>query len=569
MTPHPRGFDPDEGIFRDVDDLLEAGAPPPASADVVDRLAASVLRRLRWRRIRVRAAWGIAASAAATLLLAWILRTPSGTGPSLEPPPEGVVSVEPSPVAPSAAQILEEAISAISIRDRATQGALQRLRGAGAEALALLVREIRSQDGDRAETAARLLASLGTAAGDEAAVDLALRPPSERILRAILGGLLSRSDLSAERRIRSLLASDPAGAEIVALLDPSDRARAIPLLFDAARSDSPGVRILAVRALASRTPSRAAALFAWTAKAWGSGSGEDLGAFVSGTLPGQDPRAIRAIAGEIRRAIRASPSGLRNAAESAPTWIDRLGASLGASAVEEAWPPLAAILEEVGPRPAAIRACGDLGDIRAVPLLERYLLAFNRTSAEAARALGRLRGPQALGVLLAGHRMIRLPADGLPSEIEAARDAIAGALRGRRDETIDLLCANLRGGQPVGDDIAALVDLFPDDAAHAIGRVLFTAGRDVRPLLLRGLADVGSREAIAILVRALEDPGLASMARAHLIRLTARDFGPRPDAWRRWLSRPGEEACEGFRGGGRGLIARDLTCHDPSGREAS
>lgn len=114
-------------------------------------------------------------------------------------------------------------------------------------------------------------------------------------------------------------------------------------------------------------------------------------------------------------------------------------------------------------------------------------------------------------------------------------NALANELESREEEALQELRRELLSERQVGTTIATLNALFPEAAADELAAVLGDVGRAARPFVLRGLAELGSPRALEVLVDALDNPRLARSARQHLIRVTRKDLGTRPDAWRRWL----------------------------------
>jgi hypothetical protein len=180
--------------------------------------------------------------------------------------------------------------------------------------------------------------------------------------------------------------------------------------------------------------------------------------------------------------------------------MDHLLVDLGRSAVPEAWPILAAVLETAGPHPTAIQAAVDLADPRAVPFLERWLYLGDERSEAVAEALRLIPGQESLEGLV--------------------RASLA--FRGR--------------GSLVFPRIARRIDAALREREGELCTYLFEARPALRPLAAEALVALRTRDAIATVVRALGNKALHATARQHLIRIAKKDLGPRPEAWQRWLA---------------------------------
>lgn len=559
----PRDLDPDRD--GDLEALFVKCPPRPADPRTIDRLTARATERLK-KRIRTRrarrrtvlVATAVASAAALVVLARWplpeveapgdhplIVEQPAERSRRAEPlvapqPPTetravpSVPSAAPSPVA-TASKALETTIELRSNR----REILRELRRGGPEVVEPLVLALRTA-GETSLAAAQLLASLATAEADAAARQLleeGLEDGVEdglpaRTAEVLVEELLRRRDRAGRRLVRRLLEAPPVGGLIVRLIGEERSAWADDLLGEASGSPSMPLSAEAIGLLSHRRPRKAAAAFWKAAESFtaasspptegaGTGPSEGLTDFLRETLPRLSARALDHLGEDVRRRSPSTRTG---------PWREALPASLGRSGRREAWPLLVALVATGGARPVVLRAFGALGDERAVPMLERYVLLEDDRAEAAIRALAAI--PDTAGV----HALLKiyLSMGSAGQLVPRRRTLLASSLRDRGARALAELRARL-ARLPDQRTLGALIELFPEAAGDELARLLPNVDRRGRPQVFRALARLGTAEAISILIDALEDPSCRSLARQSLTGIARRDLGSRPESWKEWL----------------------------------
>lgn len=177
------------------------------------------------------------------------------------------------------------------------------------------------------------------------------------------------------------------------------------------------------------------------------------------------------------------------------------------------WSDLEARLAAEGPSVDLIEAAVEVGGSRAIPWFGRWYSFLDARGEATVAALGRLREPEALELLLAAHRL----GSSLPQRsAKTYRKQVRTALLARSDETLARLEKQARGQERNQEAISALVDLFPDLAAAVLERLLATGPAKARPWIFQGLVRLETPEARAVLQSAVRHPTLRRQAQQAL-----------------------------------------------------
>ena len=582
---------PDELPPEEGDDNLESGKldalfvdnpPRPAAHETVDRLAEAATRRLEKRRRRRRITAGVVGVAGTAAVRVFLARLPWSRVDAPAPPEQTAVRqpeanpgktpgtaphtashTTPGPViktrretnavAGTPATLVRQALETMNhLQARnhlqaSERTVLLKLRRRGPAVLAPLVEVIENESGDAAHAAARLLASLGTAEADAAALELlAHEDPHPQGAESLVAALLRRRDRAGRRLIRNLLDHTRTGHLVLGQLSRAHGLWATEILHHASTSTSLPLSSAALDLLSRRRPRDAATAF-WNAVA----SYRDpdavptatpsprLTLFFRAVLPRVSAATLALVENDLRgpprrRETAADRRGPRRASQAAARrreWRVSMARALGRSQSREAWPLLIAIMETDGPTPSILEALGALGDARAVPALERFIYLHDDRAHAATRALAKIPHRRALRALLRAYQSMGACAEPFSPKNRAL---LTEALRARGAATLSELRADY-STRPDQIALGTLIELFPDAAGGELARLLPTADRRSRPQIFRALASLGTASAIVTLIDALEDPSLRVLARQSLTRIVRHDLGPRPDAWKRWL----------------------------------
>ncbi len=425
---------------------------------------------------------------------------------------------------------------------------LRELRRGGPEVIESLVDALQNGEGETALAAAQLLASLATSEADAAArrvLEDGVEDGGEESLPAetaemLVEELLRRRDPAGRRLARSLLETPRAARLVIHQLNEAQSLWAADLLKQASASNSLSLASEAIGLLSQRRPRRAATAF-WQAaenfavsgppRATATGQPEPpsgLADFLRQTLPRMSARSLAHLEDDLRRRSPAAEESARTGGG----WRESLPGALGRSGTGEAWSLLVAIVETDGARPGILRAFGALGDARSVPILERYIHLEDDRAEAAIVALAEIPGAAGVRALLNAY----LNVGNAGGEFFAPKRALLASslLRDRGARAMAELRARLVE-LPDQRTLGALIELFPEAATGELARLLPNVDRRGRPQVFRALALLGTTEAIAVLIDALEEPSFRVLARQSLVRIARRDLGSRPESWTEWF----------------------------------
>ncbi len=539
----------------------EASAPgrdAEVTAEAIDRVVGRAMDRVRQHRAREREprrgrrrfyAAAAAAALVAAALVAAIVRNERSQAPppplvddrnqTAEPkrenPPSRDKAYGANDSSSSLADVLER-----PHRDR--RELLKRIRRDAPASFAELEELVLSGPRDAAIEAAWLLARARSGAADRRIAELLHRVADHEVAMATLSALAERRDGAATELLSTLFADERAAGHLKRFL--AGGARSERVVDIACTSPLVELRTLAISLLSVTAPARAAERV-WTelmdhyadaSRTPSADAGNEVGAggadavaFLRTALPALSSTSRNQLARLVRGdSLRASVRAQRGCSG------ERLARWLAAARLAESWPLLAALLEVERPTAALIAAAGASHDLRALAYLERFVHLDDARGTAAIHAIARLPGRTALERLTKTYHLKR----GAGALSSAAIAALTSALRSRGNETLEHLDHQLaRGAREEAIDL--LVDVFPDAATPRLVALIDDEGelrdRIVRGIVVRSLGRLRTPQAIGALLDALDEPRLATDAHAALRRLTQRDFGRNPDAWKRWL----------------------------------
>jgi hypothetical protein len=187
-------------------------------------------------------------------------------------------------------------------------------------------------------------------------------------------------------------------------------------------------------------------------------------------------------------------------------------------------------------RKQAIQGLERLKDKRAV---EPLIAVMKSEPSDAASALGEIGDPRAVDVL------IDLLMDKNQDYLKRGRAAEAlGKIKDAR--AVEPLIEALRQGKLMKGDKILIGQSIMTDAAHALGRIkdkravdpLIDAMEDIPSAAASALGEIGDARAVQSLISALKDKGMNVFWRRDVInalrKLTGKDLGDDPEAWRAW-----------------------------------